>query len=158
FGEAMSLLAAAAEVTDDPQIARRLGEETIAQHSGTPVATLLRSLGSPEAIYGQITQTASKFSTVAVLEAAEVSPGRALLRGRACPGFVRTIAHCDWTKGLLSQPTLLFGLPPAGVIESECQARGAEACIYEVTWDAELAAERADPVQHINALESQLSA
>jgi diguanylate cyclase (GGDEF)-like protein len=158
FDEAMSLLAAAAEVTGDPQIARRLGEETIAQHSGTPVATLLRSLGSPEAIYGQITQTASKFSTVAVLDAVEVSPGRALIRGRACPGFVRTIAHCDWTKGLLSQPTLLFGLPPAVVTESQCQARGAEACVYEITWDAELAAERADPVQHITALESQLSA
>ena len=158
FDEAMSLLAAAAEVTGDPQIARRLGEETIAQHSGTPVATLLRSLGSPEAIYGQITQTASKFSTVAVLEAVDVSPGRALIRGRACRGFVRTIGHCDWTKGLLSQPTLLFGLPPATVTESECQARGAEACVYEITWDAELAAERADPVQHITALESQLSA
>ena len=42
--------------------------------------------------------------------------------------------------------------------ESQCQARGAEACVYEVTWNAELAAERADPVQHITALESQLSA
>ncbi len=158
FDEAMALLAAAARVLGDPNIARRLGEETIAQHSGTPVATLLRSLGSPEQIFRQITQTASKFSTVSVLEAVDVEPGHAVVRGSACPGFVRTIAHCDWTKGLLSQPTVLFGLPPATVEESACQARGAEACMYEIGWDSELAAQTGDPAQHITALESQLSA
>ena len=158
FDEAMALLEAAADVTSDPQIARRLGEETIAQHTGTPVATLMRSLGSPEEIYRQITQAASKFSTVSVLEAVEVAPGRATVRSYACPGFVRTIEHCDWAKGLLSQPTVLFGLPPATVAETACQARGADACIYEIAWDAELAAETADPAKHISALESQLSA
>lgn len=158
FDEAMALLAAAAEVMGDPQIARRLGEETIAQHTGTPVATLLRSLGSPEEIYRQITQTASKFSTVSLLEAQDVEPGRAVVRGSARPGFVRTVPHCDWTKGLLSQPTVMFGLPPAAVTEAACQARGADACLYEITWDAELAAQAADPAQHITALETQLSA
>jgi diguanylate cyclase (GGDEF)-like protein len=158
FDEAMALLRAAADVTGDAQIARRLGEETIAQHSGTPVATLLRSLGSPEAIYGQITQAASKFSTVSVLEAVEVGPGHAVIRGYACPGHVRTTEHCDWAKGLLSQPTVIFGLPPASVEESACQARGADMCIYEIAWDSELASRTADPAQHITALESQLSA
>jgi diguanylate cyclase (GGDEF)-like protein len=158
FDEAMALLAAAAEVMGDPQIARRLGEETIAQHTGTPVATLLRSLGSPEEIYRQITQTASKFSTVSILEAEGVEPGRAVVRACARPGFVRTVPHCDWTQGLLSQPTVMFGLPPAAVTEAACQARGADACIYEITWDAELAAQTADPAQHITALETQLSA
>jgi diguanylate cyclase (GGDEF)-like protein len=158
FDEAMALFAAAAELTGDGQIGRRAGEETIAQHTGTPVATLMRSLGSPEEIYRQITQAASKFSTVSVLEAVDVAPGRAVIRAYECAGFPRPIAHCDWAKGLLSQPTVLFGLPPATVEESECQARGAEACIYHVTWDAGLAAKYADPAEHITELESRLSA
>jgi diguanylate cyclase (GGDEF)-like protein len=158
YDEAMALFAAAAELTGDQQIARHVGEETIAQHAGTPVATLMRSLGSPDEIYRQITQAGSKFTTASILEAIEVAPGRAVIREQAAPGFERTVAHCDWAKGLLSQPTCLFGLPPATVEESTCQARGDDACVYEITWDADLAAKTADPAEHVTVLESQLSA
>jgi diguanylate cyclase (GGDEF)-like protein len=156
--EAMALFAAAKELTGDPQAPRRVGEETISQHAGTPVATLMRSLGSPQAIYEQITQAGSKFTTVSVLEAIEVKPGRAVIREQAVEGFERTLDHCQWAKGLMSQPTMLFGLPPANVEESTCQALGADACLYEITWDAALAEKTSDPVEHITVLESQLSA
>ena len=158
YDEAMALFAAAVELTGDQQIARRVGEETVAQHTGTPVATLMRSLGSPEAIYSAMSQAGSKFTTASVLEAVEVAPGRAVIREYAAPGFVRTIHHCDWAKGLLSQPTCLFGLPPANVEESTCQARGGDCCLYEITWDADMAAKTADPAEHVMVLESQLSA
>jgi diguanylate cyclase (GGDEF)-like protein len=158
YEEAVALFSAAAEVTGDEQIARRVGEETLAQHAGTPVATLMRSLGSPEAIYEQITQAGSKFSTISTLEAIEVTPGRAVLREWEHDGFARTKSHCEWAQGLMSQPTVLFGLPPATVTESACQAEGAEACVYEVTWDAELAAKTSDPAEHVTVLESRLSA
>src|SRR3954447_6341043 len=158
YDEAMALFAAGAELTGDQQIARHVGEETVAQHAGTPVATLMRSLGSPDAIYSAMAQAGSKFTTVSVLEAVEVTPGRAVIREQGVDGFDRTAPQCDWAKGLLSQPTVLFGLPPATVEESTCQARGDDCCTYEVTWDAELAEERSNPVEHIAALESQLSA
>ena len=158
YDEAMALFRAAAQLTGDAQIARRVGEETIAQHAGTPVATLMRSLGSPEAIYEQITQAGSKFSTVSVLEALEVAPGRAVIAEREVHGFERTVEHCDWAKGLLSQPTALFSVPPATVEESACQARGADACVYEITWDASLVERTSDPAEHVTVLESQLGA
>jgi diguanylate cyclase (GGDEF)-like protein len=158
YDEAMALFAAAADLTGDPQIARHVGEETVAQHAGTPVATLMRSLGSPDAIYSAMAQAGSKFTTASVLEAVEVTPGRAIIREYAVEGFNRTIAHCDWAKGLLSQPTCLFGLPPATVEESTCQARGDDCCLYEITWDADMAAKTADPAEHVVVLESQLSA
>jgi len=158
YDEAMALFAAAEELTEDQYIARRAGEETIAQHAGTPVATLMRSLGSPDEIYRQITQAGSKFTTASVLDAIEVVPGRAVIREEAAPGFHRTIPHCEWAKGLLSQPTVLFGLPPATVQESTCQARGDDACLYEITWDAGLAAKTADPAEHVTVLENQISA
>ena len=87
YDEAMALFAAAVELTGDPQIARRVGEETVAQHAGTPVATLMRSLGSPDAIYTAMAQAGSKFTTASVLEAVEVTPGRAVIREYAAPGF-----------------------------------------------------------------------
>jgi diguanylate cyclase (GGDEF)-like protein len=158
YDEAMALFAAGAELTGDQQIARHVGEETVAQHAGTPVATLMRSLGSPDAIYSAMAQAGSKFTTASVLEALEVTPGRAVICEYAADGFERTIPHCDWAKGLLSQPTVLFGLPPATVEETTCQARGDDRCLYEISWDADMAAKTADPAEHVVVLESQLSA
>jgi len=156
--ESLALFKAAAELTGDTHIARRVGEEAVAQHAGTPVATLLRSLGSPEEVYRQITLSASKFTTITDLEPITVEPGHALIVSRVHDGFERTREHCDWAQGLLGQPTVLFGLPPATVEETTCQARGDDCCTYEVNWDADLAAERSNPTEHIAALESQLSA
>jgi diguanylate cyclase (GGDEF)-like protein len=157
YDEAMALFDAAEELTGDPSIARRTGEETLAQHAGTPVATLLRSLGAPEVVLGKITLTAGKFSTVAEMEAVEVLPGRAVVRAREREGFSRHRHHCNWTAGLLGQTTVLFGLPAASVEESACILRGDDHCVYTVTWDKDLAALRADPAEHVTALEAQLA-
>src|SRR4051794_18165076 len=153
--EAIELLVAAAEVLGDPEIGLHVGEQTVRQHAGTPVATMLRSLGSPEAVYEQLTVAVSKFSTTTDLHP-EVEPGRAVVSARSRHDFVRHPLMCDWTRGLLSQPPALFGAPPAQVEESLCQARGDECCRYTITWDAELAT--ADPQQLATALETQLAA
>jgi diguanylate cyclase (GGDEF)-like protein len=156
--EGEALLHAGAEVTGDPAMARRVGEHFVSRHAGTGVATLLRSLGSPEEILANVAQAASKFSVVSEFTALEVQPGRARIQARARPGFVRKPVLCEWTIGLLSQCTVLFGLPPATVTESQCQAAGADSCIYEVTWDKVLAEAAADPEQRVTALEAQVVA
>src|SRR3954463_5751845 len=153
--EAIDLLVAAADVLGDPEIGLHVGEQTVRQHAGTPVATMLRSLGSPEAVYEQLTVAVSKFSTTTDLHP-EVEPGRAVVSARSRNGFQRHPLMCDWTRGLLSQPPALFGAPPAHVEESLCQARGDDCCRYTITWDAELAT--ADPQQLATALETQLAA
>jgi diguanylate cyclase (GGDEF)-like protein len=158
YHEAVALFEAAVAVTGDQGIARRIGEETVSQHAGTPVATLMRSLGSPQAIYEQLTVGVTKFSTVTELIPSEVGPGRAVVRANARPGFERHRHLCDWTAGMLSQPPVLFGLPPAEVEETSCQARGDDHCLYAISWDAEGAARAADPQQLVTALETQLAA
>src|SRR4051794_19125397 len=75
LNEAIELLTAAAEVLGDPEIGLHVGEQTVRQHAGTPVATMLRSLGSPEAVYEQLTVAVSKFSTTTDLHP-EVGEGR----------------------------------------------------------------------------------
>src|SRR3954466_11740372 len=112
--EAIDLLVAAADVLGGPEIGLHVGEQTVRQHAGTPVATMLRSLGSPEAVYEQLTVAVSKFSTTTDLTS-EVEPGRATVRAVARNGFPRHPHLCHWTNGLLSQPPALFGAPPAEV-------------------------------------------
>jgi diguanylate cyclase (GGDEF)-like protein len=157
YDVAVALFDAAEELTDDPLIARRVGEQTLSQHAGTPVATLLRSFGSPEAVLGKITLTAGRFTTVAEMDAQDVAPGRAVVRAKEREGFARSRHHCNWTAGLLGQSTVLFGLPAAAVEESECVLRGDSHCVYTITWDKDLAALRADPAEHVTALEAQLA-
>src|SRR4051812_33573911 len=153
--EAVELLSAAADVLGDPEIGLHVGEQTVRQHAGTPVATMLRSLGSPEAVYEQLAVAVSKFSTTTDLFP-EVEPGKAIVSSRSRTEFPRHPLMCDWTRGLLSQPPALFGAPPAHVEESTCQARGDDCCCYTATWDADLAT--ADPQALVTALETQLAA
>ena len=158
LSEVLALLQAGIDVTGDAMLARRVGEQAVRQHAGTQVATLLRSLGSPEAILGGITVTAAKFSAVSDMEAIEAGPGGAVVRAVARPGFRRERLLCDWTAGLLSQPCALFGLPPARVEETHCQARGDAECRFVVSWDKELAEAAADPEHRLTALEGQVVA
>jgi len=156
--EACALLEAGVRQTNDPKFARAVGQETLRQHAGTQVATVLRSLGSVEAVLAVIAQTAAKLSTVTEMQAVDVAPGRAVLTAVAREGFTRRVLMCDWTTGLLEGNPILFGLPLAHIEETECQARGGERCSYTITWDAELAAMAADPQQRVTALEAQMVA
>jgi diguanylate cyclase (GGDEF)-like protein len=159
YADAVSLFEAAVEVTGDEEIGWRVGQDAVRQHAGTAVATLLRSLGSPERIYEQIALTATKFSTVTEMTSTAVSPGRAVIRTRNRLGIDRHPQLCGYSRGMLSQPPVLFGLPAATVEESTCAARGDDVCLYTVTWDADAAAAAADePQALVTALEAQLQA
>jgi diguanylate cyclase (GGDEF)-like protein len=134
FDEGIALLRAGSEVTHHPQFARAVGEDAARWLNASPVAALMRSLGSPEVVYGQIATAATKYSVATTLEAVDSGPGFAKIIATAAPGFPRAADHCAWTCGLLSQPTILFGLPPATVHHEACAAYGAPVCEYLVTW------------------------
>jgi diguanylate cyclase (GGDEF)-like protein len=156
--EASAMFEAGVELTGDALFARRVGENTLRQHAGTQVATVLRSLGSTEAVLQAVAQSTARVSAVTKMEAIEAVPGRGVVMACAREGFTRRRLHCDWTHGLLAGLPILFGLPLARVEESECQTRGDARCLYTVSWDAELAAAAADPQQRVTSLEAQLVA
>jgi len=158
LSEATAMLESGVHQTGDPLFARRVGENTLRQHAGTQVATVLRSLGSTEAVLQAVALSAARLSAVTKMEAIEAAPGRGVVRACAREGFTRARLHCDWTTGLLAGLPILFGLPLARVEESECQTRGDAQCLYTVSWDAELAAAAADPQQRVTSLEAQLVA
>ncbi|MFL5825920.1 MAG: diguanylate cyclase [Thermoleophilaceae bacterium] len=158
YEHAGALMEAAVALTRDEEIVRRAGEDTVRQHAGTAVATLLRSLGSPQAVFEQLTLAATKFSTVIDLVPVEVAPGRAVVRAKAKPGYTRHRRHCEYTQGMLSQPPALFGLPAARVVETSCELEGGDHCLYTVTWDAASAERATDPGELVAALEQQVAA
>jgi diguanylate cyclase (GGDEF)-like protein len=158
YDEAVALWRAGSQVTHHPQFPRLVGETAAKRLNSSPVAALLRSLGSPEACYRQIAVMATKFSSVAEFEAGEVGPGFAELIATATAGFRRNPDHCAWTCGLLTQNPVLFGMPPATVTHEECQAFGAERCRYLVTWEVGDADAGVTDSELVGSLREQLEA
>jgi diguanylate cyclase (GGDEF)-like protein len=158
FDEGVALWRAGAHVTHHPEFARAVGEDAARYLNASPVANLLRQLGSLEVVYGQIATTASKYSTATVLEAVDCGPGFAEIHATPVHGFPRDANHCAWTCGLLSQPAILFGLAPAVVHHELCAAYGAQRCEYRVTWVANGENADADAGRQIAGLRSQLDA
>ncbi|HZE05439.1 MAG TPA: diguanylate cyclase, partial [Solirubrobacteraceae bacterium] len=126
---------AGGEVTHHPQFARAVGVDAAERLGSSQIAAMLRSLGSPERAYGAVAKGAAEFSTVTRLEATEARPGFAEIVAVAAEGFPRSIEHCAWTSGMLTCTPVLFGLAPGVVEHEECQAMGAERCVYRVSWN-----------------------
>ena len=158
YDEAIALWRAGTDVTHHPDFARAVGGDAAERLTASPVAALLRSLGSPENVYRQIATSASKFSVAAQLEATDAGPGFAEIVATAAPGFERSAYHCAWTRGLLSTTPVLFGLPKAHVEHDQCAAHGASHCRYRITWDADHAKATADASGQVTALRQQLDA
>ncbi|HET9103699.1 MAG TPA: sensor domain-containing diguanylate cyclase [Solirubrobacteraceae bacterium] len=157
FDEAMALLRTGALITHHPQFARATGEDAARRLNASPVAALFRSLGSPEEVYRHIAQSATKYSVVSRMQATAVGPGFAEIVATPAEGFARDPSHCAWTTGMLTQPTILFGLPKATVTHECCAAYGADACRYTVTWERR--SEREDSAENeIGAVRAQLAA
>jgi diguanylate cyclase (GGDEF)-like protein len=158
FAEGIALLRAGARVTHHPQFARAVGEDAARRLNASPVATMLRTLGSPENVYRQVATSASKYSTATVLEATACGPGYAEIVATPVAGCPRDPDHCAWTCGLLSQPTILFGLPAATVHHERCAAYGAPVCEYRVTWPIDADAGVGEAPQEVENLRGQLEA
>jgi diguanylate cyclase (GGDEF)-like protein len=157
YDEAVALWNAGITVTGDEHFARHIGEDTVKRLAGSSNSAVLRGLGSPEELLRRVPVAAQRFSVAATLEAVAVRPGYAEIRAFANPGFTRHRRHCEWTAGLLTQATLLFGLPPATVDEEACQADGAPTCRYRVTWEP-ADGHDVDPAEQIAAMRDQLDA
>ncbi|HLI32976.1 MAG TPA: diguanylate cyclase [Solirubrobacteraceae bacterium] len=156
FDEAIALLRAGEAITQDRHFAMHAGDESIRLLGSSATATVLRSLGSVEEHMRQLKVSAQRYSTTAELDAVEVRPGYAEIHAVMAPGLTRTSQHCDWTIGLLRQATVLFGLAPAQVEHTSCQALGAPYCRYLVRWDASGAG--SDEGAQVRMLREQLSA
>ncbi len=157
YDEAIALWRAGTEITADPDFARHVGEDFVGLLGASSNATMLRALGSPEKLLQHMADAAHRFSTATDLETIEFGPGQAEVRAVAAPGFPRDQMHCDWTAGLLTQVTVLFGMTAATVRHDTCQLKGDPDCRYLLSWNTGTEHE-VDPAEQIASLQTQLDA
>ena len=122
----------------DSKLARRVGRALV-----TPAETGLflcfSGVATSEKAYRRCDQLLARESREARYEAAEISSGRARIvfhpaaRQSARQSLPEPL-FCSVRQGMLEAIPLLFGLLPAVVRETECAARGAEQCVFEVSW------------------------
>ncbi len=135
YDSKIRLFEAAARVTGQSDVARRVGEGALASSVGGSVKLLIGLVGSPAQVARGIARAHSKFSTAAEMTALTVEPTSAIIRYRLRDGYRPSAHDCEYTIGLLTQIPVLFGQPPATIRHDVCQVRGADACLYVVTWD-----------------------
>ena len=134
YAQKVALFDAAACVLDDPHVALRIGESVLAQRVGSAVRAVLWMLGSPSQVLRNIAKTGHKFSTVADYECLDAGRTRAVIAYRLHDGYEPSRHDCEYTLGLLSQATAMFGLPAATVDHDSCQVRGNDRCVYALSW------------------------
>jgi len=135
FETKIALFAAAAEVLDDPQVARHVGGAAVDLNVLTSLKLALRAVGSPQLVYAVLPRHARKFTWAHRLELIESSDAHACFRYRDVSGVGYHRLDCDYNLGMLASIPTMFGGPPARIRHSRCAVEGAEACVYEVRWE-----------------------
>ncbi len=130
------LFAAATQVLQDPRCTYDMGATALQAGVNHSLVLLLRALGSPRQVYRQLPRSVAKFSTTSTLEVVEAGASHATLHFSLHDGYDHSRLDCLYAQGLISQVPALFGLSPATVVHDECEADGAPACVYHLTWAA----------------------
>jgi diguanylate cyclase (GGDEF)-like protein/putative nucleotidyltransferase with HDIG domain len=144
FATKIALFEAAADVLDDPQVMRRVGETALELGVADGLKAALRALGSPALLYKNVVRANAKFNTVQGMELLELHRTRARIRFFAMADVPFHSLDCDYNVGLLSCAPEIFGLPRARVSHPACAAGGeAEACVYDLSWESHSSSGRA---------------
>ena len=97
---------------------------------------MLQSLGSPATLYADVGRTTRVLAAIVSAETEEVGPTEWIIRQRLDDGFEPFEEFCAFSAGLTALTPVLFGYPPAEVVEEQCQCRGAHWCSFRVRWEA----------------------
>jgi diguanylate cyclase (GGDEF)-like protein len=128
------LFAAATEVLGDSRTMYEVGAAALHTGLAHSLVILLRAMGSPRQVFGQLPRAVQKFSTTSTMEILETGPTTATIRYRLHDGYPHSRLDCLYTQGLLSTVPVIFTLPPARIVHDECQSDGYDACAYHLEW------------------------
>jgi diguanylate cyclase (GGDEF)-like protein len=134
YDQKIALFEAAASLTGDPEVARRIGASVLKEQLGAVLRAVIGALGSPQRVLKSVARANVKFSTSSTMHAMEVGRASATVTYRLHEGHVPSRHDCNYTQGILSQVTVLFGRPPAMITHGQCQVDGADECVYVVRW------------------------
>src|SRR3954451_9087514 len=135
FATKVRMFEAAAEVLEDPNVMRHMGEIAIELNVGDALKVTLRALGSPRLLYENVVRANGRFSTTARMDLLEVSSSHAHIAYVDVTGTPFHPLDCQYNIGMLSCVPQLFGLPLARVSHPLCAGDGGDACVYHVSWE-----------------------
>ncbi len=135
FDKKVELFAAAAEVLDDPQVARHIGGAAVELNVLTLLSLALRAVGSPQLVYAALPRHARKFTSAHRLELIRSTDSHASFRYIDVSGVGYHRLDCEYNQGMLASVPTMFGAPPARIRHSQCAVEGADACVYEIWWE-----------------------
>jgi signal transduction histidine kinase len=124
--------------TDEERWARRFGnfgmdwKPTHEERSYMGAYTM--GMGSPRAIYQRIGAISAQVYRSFRMHVVEMRSARARFRLEVEPGSFMPKWLCIWQKVTIERYPTNWSLPRAIVDESQCAARGADACVWDVRW------------------------
>jgi diguanylate cyclase (GGDEF)-like protein len=128
------LFRAATEVLGDPTTMRQVGAAAIVHGAHHALILVVRSLGSPRAVFRALHRAVPKFTTTSTMEVLSTTRTSAELDYRLHDGYEHSRLDCEYAQGLFESIPTVFGLPPARVEHPQCQSDGFPTCRYSVTW------------------------
>lgn len=122
------------EVTGDPDFPFAVGASILASRRSAMLRNLFSRLGSPYGLLKALPVAHAKFDSACVSKLVSQAPGQAVVEFLTKPAYEPSPHDCRYAMGLFSQVTPLFGMPPASVVQLQCQVEGAECCILQIDW------------------------
>jgi diguanylate cyclase (GGDEF)-like protein len=132
FDQFRRLLQEASRLLDSPIQMLGVGDD-IDLSSATVVAEIMQAFDSPGAVLRAGGDT-NPMVPMRRYEATELAANEWLMREWFIDGFEPYLEFCSFVSGLYAGIPMYFGLPPAEVIEEECQCRGDSACLFRLRW------------------------
>lgn len=136
YPEKIALFEAAEEVTGDPSVAWHIGASLLESRIAGSLRPVVRALGSPRQVLRSIARANAKFNHAATMRCLRASRRDAVVTYRLHAGHRPSRHDCAYTQGLLTQVTVLFGLPPARIAHPRCQVTDGDHCRFELSWPA----------------------
>lgn len=152
----IALVEAATELTKDPDLGRRAGEELMRTTQAKGIDSFMIAAGSPERALENVIHFGSKMAQGRVLTPVSVNDGEVIVRG-TYDGMSPHPFICGFGPGFWSMVPSLFG-SHGTVVEDECQRRGDPACLYRIRWESGQETPQAEIIEESAAAESLIGA
>jgi signal transduction histidine kinase len=124
--------------TDEERWARRYGEYFMdwkpSREERSYLGTYSMGIGHPRRLFQRLRDIYAQQERFVQLDIVRVGRGDAVYRWTLRPGYQMPRWVCAWLKVQFERFPTNWRLPRAQIVESQCAARGADACVWHVRW------------------------
>jgi signal transduction histidine kinase len=117
----------------DPNFTRKAGRLSATPEAAGFLFHAVRTFGTARAVYLKIVELTPTLNRVAQFTIESLSTNHMVLSYRS--RYTESSRHlCEGRMSQFASVPTIWELPPAQVMELQCQVRGADCCRYELTW------------------------